>query len=241
MRQNLLKRPPRKKKGKGRKKRTPAKQRQSMQVPQDVEFLDETDDAGLHWTEADFTYLTRAWRIVAQERFRNSIGKTKDRENAAHKIYQGLNGGNDFKHREAYKILEQEQRWANLRNDGLNHAGNAPRNIARRTSDNYSSGNSARSNNLSEDPDGPPTLNPDIQTMLDELRLEKRQAKEKKERKRAEANQQWQAKLDLEQAKEDRKIMDKDMSNFSGPVLQYSLQRQAEIMERLAKKGGPST
>ncbi|KAF6146445.1 hypothetical protein GIB67_037745 [Kingdonia uniflora] len=44
--------------------------------------------------------------IVAQERFRNSSEKIdEDRENDAQKIYQGLNGGNDFKHREAYKIL----------------------------------------------------------------------------------------------------------------------------------------
>ncbi|KAF6154700.1 hypothetical protein GIB67_038669 [Kingdonia uniflora] len=33
--------------------------------------------------------------IVAQERFRNSSGKTEeDRENDAHKIYKGLNGDN---------------------------------------------------------------------------------------------------------------------------------------------------
>ncbi|KAF6146423.1 hypothetical protein GIB67_037723 [Kingdonia uniflora] len=44
--------------------------------------------------------------IVAQERFRNNSGKIEeDRKNDAHKIYQGLNDGNDFKHREAYKIL----------------------------------------------------------------------------------------------------------------------------------------
>ncbi|KAF6148134.1 hypothetical protein GIB67_011909 [Kingdonia uniflora] len=83
-------------------------------------------------------------RIVAQERFRNSSGKIEeDLENDAHKIYEGLNGGNDFKHREAYKILARESRWANLRVDGLNHAGNIPRNIARRTSDNSSLGNSS--------------------------------------------------------------------------------------------------
>ncbi|KAF6160561.1 hypothetical protein GIB67_019501 [Kingdonia uniflora] len=96
--------------------------------------------------------------IVAQERFRNSSGKIEeDQENDAHKIYKGLNGGNDFKHREAYKILAREPRWANLRDDGLNHAVNIPRNVARRTSDNSSPGNSVGSNNLSEDPDGPPT------------------------------------------------------------------------------------
>ncbi|KAF6165619.1 hypothetical protein GIB67_002441 [Kingdonia uniflora] len=59
--------------------------------------------------------------------------------------------------------------------------------------------------------------------MVDELRLKKRQAKEENERRRMEVNQQWKAKLDLEQAKEDRKIMDKNLSNLSGPVLQYYL------------------
>ncbi|KAF6170945.1 hypothetical protein GIB67_014762 [Kingdonia uniflora] len=272
---------PQKEKRKERKKRTPAKQRQSVQVPEDAEFLDETDDAGMHWTEADFTCLARTWvttsvqadgstkgftfyqkvnivfnrdperptrrlcrstksqwyalnaqcvaykEIVAQERFRNSSGKTEeDWKNDAHKIYRSLNGGNDFKHREAYKILAREPRWANLRADGLNHAVNIPRNIARRTSDNSSPGNSVGSNNLSKDPDGPPTPqsagpNSDldgslyeggsrpigqklyrknlasqkamegvaatgsgIQTILDELRLEKIQVKEEKERRK---------------------------------------------------------
>ncbi|KAF6150210.1 hypothetical protein GIB67_023165 [Kingdonia uniflora] len=78
-------------------------------------------------------------------------------ENDAHKIYQGLNGDNNFKHREAYKFFLPEPRWANLRDDGLNHAGNIPRNVARRTSDNSSMGNSIGSNNLSKDLDGPPT------------------------------------------------------------------------------------
>ncbi|KAF6141819.1 hypothetical protein GIB67_031886, partial [Kingdonia uniflora] len=132
---------------------------------EDVEFLDETDDTGIHWTDADFTCLARAWvttsvnvnghtkgltfyqkvniafnrdpefptrrscgstksqwyalnaqcvaykGIVAQERFRNSSGKTEeDRENDSYKIYKGLNGGNDFKHREAYKILARKPR-----------------------------------------------------------------------------------------------------------------------------------
>ncbi|KAF6141244.1 hypothetical protein GIB67_024328, partial [Kingdonia uniflora] len=154
---------PQKDKGKGKKKRAPAKQRLIVQVSEDAEFLDETDDAEMHWTDADFTYLARAWvttsvnvngrtkgltfyqkgniafnrdpecptrrscgstksqwyalnaqcvaykGIIAQERFRNSSGKTEeDRENDAHKIYKGLNGGNDFKHREAYKILMRE-------------------------------------------------------------------------------------------------------------------------------------
>ncbi|KAF6172432.1 hypothetical protein GIB67_006945, partial [Kingdonia uniflora] len=82
-------------------------------------------------------------------------GKTEeDRENDAYKIYQILNGGNDFKHHEAYKILAREPRWDNLRDDGLNHAGNVPRNVTRRTLDNSSPGNSVGSNALSEDPDG---------------------------------------------------------------------------------------
>ncbi|KAF6168938.1 hypothetical protein GIB67_038435 [Kingdonia uniflora] len=134
-----------------------------MQVPEDSEFLDETDDAGMHGTDADFTCLARAWvitfvqtnghtkgfslyqkvniafnrdhecptrrscgltksqwyalnaqyvaykGIVAQEQFRNNSGKIEeDRENDAHKIYKGLNGGNDFKHREGYKILARK-------------------------------------------------------------------------------------------------------------------------------------
>ncbi|KAF6168430.1 hypothetical protein GIB67_004982 [Kingdonia uniflora] len=65
-------------------------------------------------------------------------------ENDAHKIYQGLNGGNDFKYRKAHKIFTREPRWANPRDDGLNHAGNVQRNVARRTSDNSSLGNSVR-------------------------------------------------------------------------------------------------
>ncbi|KAF6152176.1 hypothetical protein GIB67_019398 [Kingdonia uniflora] len=185
-----------------------------MQVPKDAEFLDEMDDVGLHWTYADFMCLARVWK------------------NDAHKIYQGMNDDNDFKHREAYKILVREPRWANLRDDGLNHAENVPRNVARRTSNNFSLGNSVGSNNLSENPDNPPTpqsadqnyeldgslyeggsspisqklfrknfatqkalddviaFGSGIQTMLDELRLEKRQVKEEKQRRRAEANRQ---------------------------------------------------
>ncbi|KAF6159459.1 hypothetical protein GIB67_032230 [Kingdonia uniflora] len=114
--------------------------------------------------------------IVVQERFRHDSGKTEeDRENDAHKVYQGLNGGNDFKHREAYKILAREPRWANLRDGGLNHAGNIPRNIARRTSNNSSSGNSVGSNNLSEDPHSPPIpqstgLNAELDSSLYESR-----------------------------------------------------------------------
>ncbi|KAF6137599.1 hypothetical protein GIB67_014686 [Kingdonia uniflora] len=125
---------PEKEKGKGRKKRASAKQRQRVQVPEDAEFLDETDDAGmigqnrtLRISEGcgDHEFPTRRscgstksqWYalnaqcvtykgIVAQERFRNNSGKIEeDREKNAHKIYQGLNGGNHFKYREAYKIL----------------------------------------------------------------------------------------------------------------------------------------
>ncbi|KAF6173584.1 hypothetical protein GIB67_022943 [Kingdonia uniflora] len=77
-------------------------------------------------------------------------------ENDAHMIYQGMNGGNDFKHREAYKILVREPRWANQRDDELNHVGNVSRNVARRILDNSSPGNSVGSNNLSEDLDDPP-------------------------------------------------------------------------------------
>ncbi|KAF6135593.1 hypothetical protein GIB67_015446 [Kingdonia uniflora] len=236
----------------------------------------------MHWTDADFTCLARAWvatsvqtngrrkgftfyqkvniafnrdpecptrrscgstksqwyalnaqcvaykGIVAQERYRNNSGKIEeDRENDAHKIYKGLNGGNDFKHREAYKILAQEPRWANLRDDRLNHAVNIPRNVVRIRSYYSFPGNSVGSNNLSDDPDGPPTPqsadpNSDldgslyeggsrpigqklyrkniasqkamegvtasdsgIHALLDELRLEKMQAKEEKERRRA--------------------------------------------------------
>ncbi|KAF6167214.1 hypothetical protein GIB67_029852, partial [Kingdonia uniflora] len=96
-------------------------------------------------------------KIVAQERFRNDSGKTdEDWENDAHKIYQGLNGSNDFRHREAYKILAQKPRWDNLRDDGLNHTGNVSRNVARRKLDNSSPENSVGSNNLSEYPDNPP-------------------------------------------------------------------------------------
>ncbi|KAF6157378.1 hypothetical protein GIB67_004316 [Kingdonia uniflora] len=148
-------------------------------------------------------------------------------ENDEHKIYKGLNDGNDFKHREAYKILAREPRWANLRDDGLNHTVNIPRNVARKTSGNSSPGNSVGSNNISKDPDCSPTpqstgpnfdLNGSlyeggsrpigqklyrknlasqkamegvaasgsgIQIMLDELRLEKIQAKEEKKKRRA--------------------------------------------------------
>ncbi|KAF6152136.1 hypothetical protein GIB67_031458, partial [Kingdonia uniflora] len=277
---------PQKDKGKGRKKRVPAKQRPIVQVSEDAEFLDETDDTGMHWTDADFTCLARArvttsvnvngrtkgftfyqkvnisfnrvpecptrrscgstksqWYalnaqcvaykgIVAQERFRNCSRKTEeDRENDAHKIYKGLNGGNDFKHHEAYKILAREPRWANLKDDGLNHAVNIPRNAARRTSNNSSPGNSAL--------EGITASGSGVHALLDELRLDKMQANQEKERRRAEAIQHWQAKMNFEQAKEDRKIMEKDLSTLSGHQLQYYLQRQAEIMERLANRVGP--
>ncbi|KAF6171414.1 hypothetical protein GIB67_009555 [Kingdonia uniflora] len=47
---------PHKEKGKRRKKRVSAKQRQIVQVPEDAEFFYETDDVELHWTKADFTF-----------------------------------------------------------------------------------------------------------------------------------------------------------------------------------------
>ncbi|KAF6141995.1 hypothetical protein GIB67_037963 [Kingdonia uniflora] len=256
----------------------------------------------MHWTEADFTCLARAWvttslqttgrtkgftfyqnvniafnrdpecltrrssestksqrytlnaqcmaykGIIAQERFRNSSGKTEeDRENDVHKIYQGLNSGNDFKHREAYKILAREPRWA-LRDDGLNHAGNIPRNVARRTSDNSSLGTRSIGQKLyrknlatQKTMGGVVASGSGIQTMLEELRLEKRQTKEENERRRAEAMQHWQAKMDFKQTKEDRKIIQKDLSTLYGHQSQYYLQRQAEVIERLAKRGGPGT
>ncbi|KAF6169544.1 hypothetical protein GIB67_028095 [Kingdonia uniflora] len=226
-------------------------------------------------------YLNRNLRRLA--RIINHIRSLNLKENDARKIYKDLNGDNDFKHREAYKILVREPRWANLRDDGLNHAVNIPRNMVRRTSGNSSPGNSVGSNNLLEDPDGPTTpqsagLNSDldgslyeggsrpigkklykkniisqkamkgvtvsgsgVHALLDELRLEKIQTKEEKERRRVEAMQHWQAKMDLEQAKEDRKIMDKDLSTLSGHQLLYYLQRQAEIMECLANKGEKGT
>ncbi|KAF6133939.1 hypothetical protein GIB67_040703 [Kingdonia uniflora] len=245
----LKRRCPQKEKVKGRKKRVPVKQRQIVQVLEDTEFLNETDDAGMHWTEMDFTCLTRAWVTS----FVKSLGRTKgftfyQKENNAHKINQGLNGGNDFKYREAYKILAREPRWANLRDDRLNHAVNIPRNVARRTSDNSSPGSTVESNNLLEDFDGPPipqsagpnfdldgslyegrsrpigqklykknleaqkamdgvaVSSSSIQTMMNELRLEKRQAKDENERRRVEAIQHW----------------------------------QAEVIKRLAKSGGPA-
>ncbi|KAF6136389.1 hypothetical protein GIB67_041312 [Kingdonia uniflora] len=130
--------------------------------------------------ETDFTCLARAW-VTA---FVQTLGRTKgftfyqkvniafnrapsaphddqvdqsSVKNDAHKIYQGLNDNNDFKNCEAYKILARKLRWANLKDDELNHAGNVPRNVARRTSKNSSLGNSVGSNNLSEAPDSPPT------------------------------------------------------------------------------------
>ncbi|KAF6147411.1 hypothetical protein GIB67_016768 [Kingdonia uniflora] len=186
--------------------------------------------------------------IVAQERFRNSSGKIEeDRESDAHKIYKGLNGGNDFKHREAYKILMREPRWANLRDNRLNHAVNIPRNAVRRTSaillwGTRPIGQKLHRKNIASQKvmEGVTASGNDIHALLDELRLEKMQAKEEKER-RIEAIQHWQAKIDLEQAKEDRKIIEKDLSTLSGHQLQYYLQRQAEIMERLANRSGPGT
>ncbi|KAF6138855.1 hypothetical protein GIB67_018586 [Kingdonia uniflora] len=69
-----------------------------------------------------------------------------------------MNGGNNFKHREAYNILAREPRWASLKDNGLNHTGNLPKNVASKTLHNSSPGNSTGSNNLSEDPGAPPIL-----------------------------------------------------------------------------------
>ncbi|KAF6170284.1 hypothetical protein GIB67_042974 [Kingdonia uniflora] len=90
---------------KRKKEKSTRKTRQTVQVPEDAEFLDETDDGGMYWTEADFTCLARAdsecptrrssgstksqWYtlnvqcvaykgIVAQERFRNISGKAEE-------------------------------------------------------------------------------------------------------------------------------------------------------------------
>ncbi|KAF6175264.1 hypothetical protein GIB67_030482 [Kingdonia uniflora] len=238
---------PQKDKGKGRKKRAPAKQRPIVQVSEDAEFLGERDDAGMHRTDADFTCLATAWvttsvnvngrtkgftfyqkvniafirdpecptrrscgltksqwyalnaqcvaykGIVAQERFRNSGRKTEeDRENGTHKIYKGLNGDNDFKHREAYKILAREPRWANLRDDGLNHAVNIPRNVAGEYRTILLRGTRLigqklhRKNILSQKAlEGVTASGSVVHALLDELRLEKMQANQEKERRRA--------------------------------------------------------
>ncbi|KAF6150412.1 hypothetical protein GIB67_034111 [Kingdonia uniflora] len=236
MRQKLLKRRcPRKKKEKEEKK-TPKKQRQSVQVPEDAEFLDEIDDGGLHWTEADFMCLVRAWVTASIQTMsrtkgftfyqkvnivfnrdlefptRRSSGSTKSQWytlNSQCVAYKRIVAQERFRH---YSGKTEEDR-ANLRDDGLNYAGNIPRNVARRTSDNSFLGNSVGSNNLSEDPGGqltPQSVGPNaeldnslyeggnkpktfrknlaaqkaldgvaasgtcIQTMLDELQLEKR-------------------------------------------------------------------
>ncbi|KAF6138681.1 hypothetical protein GIB67_009875 [Kingdonia uniflora] len=158
---------PLKEKRKGRKKRVPVKQRPSVQVPEDAEFLDETDDVEMHWTDADLTCLARVW------------------ENDTHKIYKGLNGGNDFKHREA-PIGQKLYR----------------KNIASQKAI-----------------EGVAASGSGVHALLDELRLEKIQAKEENERRRVEAMQHWQAKIDLEQAKEDRKILEKDLITLSGHQL----------------------
>ncbi|KAF6175673.1 hypothetical protein GIB67_022675 [Kingdonia uniflora] len=194
----------------------------------------------MHWTEVDFTCLAKAWvtasvqttgrtngftfyqkvniafkrdpecptrrssgstksqwytlnaqcvvckGIVAQERFRNSNGKTEeDRENDAHKIYQGLNGDGSL-YEGGSRPIGQKLYRKNL--------------TAQKALDGVAASGSG------------------IQTMLDKLWLEKIQAKEEKER-RAEAMQYWQAKIDFEQANEDRKIMEKDLSTLSGHQL----------------------
>ncbi|KAF6135028.1 hypothetical protein GIB67_014077 [Kingdonia uniflora] len=129
---------PQKENGKGRTERTPVKQRQS--VDPECPTRRSSGSTKSQWYTLNAQCVAYKG-IVAQERFRNSSGKTEeDRENDVHKIYQDLNGGNDFIHREAYKILVREPRWANLRDDGLNYEGNIPINVARRTSNNSSSG-----------------------------------------------------------------------------------------------------
>ncbi|KAF6157529.1 hypothetical protein GIB67_004467 [Kingdonia uniflora] len=187
----------------------PAKQRQSVQVLEDAEFLDETDDGGMHWTEADFKCPARAW------------------ENNAHKIYQDLNDGNDFKHRETYKILGREPRWVNLRDDGLNHAGNIPRNVAMRTSNNSSPENSVEPNNLSEDPDGLPTpQSTGPNSYLDGSLYEGRS--------RPIGQKLYKKNLVAQKA------MDGVATSGSSILTMLDELRQAEVMERLAKRGEPA-
>ncbi|KAF6146553.1 hypothetical protein GIB67_008839 [Kingdonia uniflora] len=277
MRQYLLKRRfPRKKKEKEERKEHPQNKEQAFKCQKMLSFwtrrmmlecIGRTQT--LHVSQGSRQQLLSK-QMAAQRRLTLPLAETlsaphDDQENDAHKIYKGLNGGNDFKHHEAYKILAREPRWANLRDDGLNYAVNIPRNVVRRTSDYSSPGKSVGSNNLSKDPDGPHTPqsagpNSDldgslyecgsrpigqklhrknivsqkamkgvtvsgsgIHALLDELRLEKMQAKEEKKRRRTEAIQHWQAKMDLEQTKEDCKIMEKDLSTLSGHQLQYYL------------------
>ncbi|KAF6163662.1 hypothetical protein GIB67_036122 [Kingdonia uniflora] len=169
----------------------------------------------------------------------NNSGKIyEDRENDAYKIYQGLNGDNDFKHREAYKILDPDGPPApqsagpNYELDGSLYEGGSKPIGQKLFRNNFA---------IQKALDGVVASGSGIQTMLDELQLEKKQAKEENKRRRVEANQQWQAKMDLEQVREDRKIMEKDLSNLSGHQFQYYLQRQAEVKERLANRGRPGT
>ncbi|KAF6169306.1 hypothetical protein GIB67_013736 [Kingdonia uniflora] len=42
-------------------------------MPEDAEFLDETDDAGQHWTDTNFTCLSRAWVRASIQ----TVGRTK--------------------------------------------------------------------------------------------------------------------------------------------------------------------
>ncbi|KAF6171310.1 hypothetical protein GIB67_036978 [Kingdonia uniflora] len=161
--------------------------------------------------------------IVAQERFRNSIRKTEeDRENDAHKIYKGLNGGNDFKHREASKNLSEDpdgppipqSAGPNSDLEGSLYVGGS-RPIGQKL---------YRKNIVSQKAmKGVTASGSGVHALLDELRLDKIQAKEEKERRRVEAMQHWQAKMDLEQTKEDQKIMEKDLSTLSKHQLQYYL------------------
>ncbi|KAF6169907.1 hypothetical protein GIB67_034299 [Kingdonia uniflora] len=219
----------------------------------------------MHWMEADFTCLARAWvtasvqttgrtngftfyqnvniafnrdpecptqrpsgstksqwytlntqcmaykGIVAQEQFWNNSGKTEeDRENDAHKIYQGLNGGNSVGSNNLPEDPDSprtpQSAGPNSGLDGLLYEGGS-RPIGQKL---YRK-NLATQKAL----DGVTASGSSIQTMLDELRLEKRQTKEGKKRRRVEVMQHWQTKMDFEQAKEDHKIMEKDLSTFS--------------------------
>ncbi|KAF6140826.1 hypothetical protein GIB67_042239, partial [Kingdonia uniflora] len=58
------------------------KQRQNVQVPEDAEFLDETNDGGLHWTEVNLTCLARGWVTTSVQ----TTGRTK-----AFTFYQNVN------------------------------------------------------------------------------------------------------------------------------------------------------
>ncbi|KAF6152876.1 hypothetical protein GIB67_011347, partial [Kingdonia uniflora] len=199
------------------------------------------DDARLHWTETDFTCLARAWLIASVK----TVGRTK-----GFTFYQNVN-----------IAFNKDPECPTQRSSGLTKAQwytlNAQcvayKRIIAQERFRHDSGKIKEDrvgsrpigqelfrNNLAtqKELNSVVASGSDIQTILDELRLKKRQANEEKEIRRAEANQQWQAKINLEQAREDRKIIKKDLSNLSGHQLQYYLQKQAEVLERLTKRGG---